>query len=77
MELKAFARGGRPGLEALSRVYVSIMKYHNIPVARHEHLLEDAGLRLQFGKIRILRPKTAPKFTLSSKKFKRGKKRRC
>jgi len=53
-ELKAFARGGLPGLEVLGRVYLQIFKHFGVTDGPEKYrLLRAAGLYLDESKNRI------------------------
>ena len=53
-EFKAFAKGGQPGVHALSRVWKSIMRHHSINDGFAKHVLLQAGMLLRNGELRLL-----------------------
>ena len=53
-EFKAFARGGKCGVERLRKVYPSIMKEFRVSTDKLDLVLFKSGLRLHRGKVRPL-----------------------
>jgi hypothetical protein len=43
-ELRAFVRGGRPGMHVLNRVFPQILRHYGIDDARKARVLASAGL---------------------------------
>ena len=52
--MRAFVRGGRPGVEVLSRVWLSILKAYSVDQRFFASVMWCAGVEFRFGGLRVI-----------------------
>jgi hypothetical protein len=59
-DLKPFVIAGRPGIAALSRIWLQILKTHGVSLGFQRHVLLHAGLKLYNGRLQALHATAEP-----------------